>query len=161
MKNFLLFLSIITIASCSSDDDNTPSPSTSANNTNTFVQDARLLGAWRADSSWDSTTATMYLFKGLSEIGDSMSFSPPSFNGNTPNPEIKAWYISGSNIIMLAEAFFWETENDSLYTFEGNHSMHHNGYAFGYSFNANQLILKYRLNYINGPVYRIGYYHKN
>lgn len=160
MKNLLLFALIISFAACSSTDDPAPTPQP---NTNTFQQDARFLGNWRADSLWDSASATTYPGRGIQGIEDSIIISPPSYNGNTPVAELQSWFVSGSTAVDLPDNFFWETKGDSLFVFVGGHAYAYlrDGYQYGYMINGNTLRLEMRHTFLTGPSYTIGYYHKN
>lgn len=162
MKNLILLILIAAITACSSNDDPAPTPTPQPNN-NTYEQDSRFLGNWRADSLWDSASATTYPGRGIQGIEDSVIISPPSYNGNTPVSELKSWFVSGSTVVGPLSGYFWETKADSLFIFVGGHaySSSGGGYQYGYMINGNILKLEMRHTFITGPSYTIGYYHKN
>lgn len=155
MKSISAFLLILLLASCGKDKATQPAPS---DNSPLFDQNFLVIGTWRADSLVEDSTT--HIEKGVPELGDSIVFSNPSFTGNIPNAEVKAWYISGASVIDLPEYYLWETANDSLYFKAGNHESTTILYRFGYSASLSRLIVHIIQTTISGTINRTGYYHK-
>lgn len=165
MKNlFLIVLIIFSTISCKKNETSAPSSTQTQNNTQTIIQDNRLLGGWRLDSMlWGSTISYS---TGNGELTDSIRFSDYSTNGNSPVPDFHFFFISGNTITPLPDSYFWDTSSlDSLYFRTGNHG-HSAASSYKFSINGNRLIITWSQWTINGYVFppnprvAINYYHK-
>lgn len=153
--NLLLALVLLITNGCSKDEAAQPTR-TAAPTAYTFEQDSRLMGSWRADSSYSDT---MFMVNnGIPEIGDSLVLSAASFSGSTPVYDFRGWYVSPSFSLALGGRF-WQTKSDSLYILTGNHSEAANvSYRFKYNLTSGVLKIDGLITGINGTVRRVGYY---